>query len=159
MTGAPTCRSPKRCSVRVIALAPARRSGQSALVTKAGSSDQLVRVEAELNVRFPDDYRAFITASDGVERNFGGSRLVLYGLDEIADLNNAYELSESYPGLILIGTDGGGEAVGFDFRQATPLVVLVNFVSAGWDEAIPQAATFTDFMAQREAGEEYRFAP
>lgn len=66
---------------------------------------------------------------------------MLYSLDELVPLNRAYELAESFPGLVLIGSDGGGEAVGLDFRQSPPQVVLVNFVSAGWHEAVAQADT------------------
>lgn len=58
---------------------------------------------------------------------------------------------------MLIGGDGAGEAVGFDFRQEEPPVVLVNLVSAGWHEAIYQAPTFTAFMEQRERGEEFKW--
>jgi len=121
--------------------------------------DELARVEAELNVRFPDDYRDFIATSGAIERDFGGAWLALYGIDQLVPLNNGYDLSESYPGLILVGTDGGGEGIGFDFRHATPSIVLVNFISAGWDEAIVQARTFTDFINQLSAGEDYRFGP
>ena len=58
---------------------------------------------------------------------------------------------------MFIGSDGGGEGVGFDFRQDPPTVVLVNWVSAGWSEAIHQAYSFADFMVQRSAGDGYIF--
>jgi len=48
-----------------------------------------------------------------------------------------------------IGSDGGGEAIAFDFRQDPPTVILVNLASTDWSEAILQAASFTDFMDQR----------
>jgi hypothetical protein len=121
------------------------------------SNEQLRNAEAELGVTFPADYREFIAESGRVERDFGGSWLVLYDADEIVPLNRGYELSETCPGLVLIGSDGGGEAVGFDFRDSPPHVVLVNFVSAGWQEAITQADSFTEFMAQRDSGLGYSF--
>jgi hypothetical protein len=30
------------------------------------------------------------------------------------------------PGLVVIGSDGGGELLAFDFRQSPPPVVMVN---------------------------------
>ena len=123
----------------------------------SGLDDRLREIEAALGVVLPHDYREFAVTSGKVERNFGGSYLALWGLDEIVRLNQGYEMGETFPGLILIGSDGGGEAVGFDFRTSPPCVVLVNFVSSGWHEAIVQAETFTEFLAQRESGLAYKF--
>lgn len=118
----------------------------------------LLRVaEDELGVTFPDDYRDFIKLSGKVDRDFGGSWLMLYDVVDLAPLNRAHDHGESHPGLVFIGSDGGGEGVGFDFRQDPPTVVLVNWVSAGWSEAIHQADSFADFMAQRSAGDGYVF--
>lgn len=65
---------------------------------KPDSDEQLHHVEAELGVASPADYREFIAASGRVERDFGGSWLVLYDVDEIVLLNRAYELSEIVQG-------------------------------------------------------------
>jgi hypothetical protein len=119
--------------------------------------DRLREIEAALGVELPADYRDFATTAGKVERDFGGSYLSMWGLDDIVELNRGYEMGEVFPGLVLIGSDGGGEAVGFDFRSSPPSVVLVNFVSSGWHEAVLQAETFTEFLAQREAGLAYKF--
>jgi cell wall assembly regulator SMI1 len=126
-------------------------------VTYPDLQARLRRVEFELGVTFPSDYREFIVASGKVDRDFGGSWLMLYGIDELVSLNQAFDRSQSHPGLVFIGSDGGGEGVGLDFRNEPPSVVLVNWVSAGWHEAIVQAETFAEFMAQRNAGAEYNF--
>jgi len=68
-------------------------------------------------------------------------------------------MSDVCPGLVIIGSDGGGEAVGFDFRRTPPPIVLVNFISSGWHEATIQASTFNEFMTQREIGKPYKFDP
>lgn len=123
------------------------------------SIGELRLAETELGVVFPDDYSAFVISSGRVDRDFGGSWLMLYGVDELVPLNRAHDHSDSHPGLVLIGSDGGGEGVGFDFRAQRPPVVLVNFVSPGWQDAIRQADTFTDFMDQRNSGLPYWFGP
>ena len=106
---------------------------------------------------FPLDYRAFITASGRLNRVFGGSYLMLYGINELVSVNRGFDLSASHPGLVFFGSDGGGEGVGFDFRSDPPRIVLVNWISDGWEEAIHQADTFTEFMTQRNSGQEYKF--
>lgn len=85
------------------------------------------------------------------------SWLRLYRIEELVPLNQGYDLSESQPGLVLIGTDGGGEGGGLDFNHEPPSVVLVNWLSSGWHEAIRQSETLAEFMAQRNAGAGYNF--
>jgi hypothetical protein len=120
--------------------------------------EELLRLaEDELGVTFPPDYRDFITSSGRVDRDFGGSWLMIYDVEELVPLNHAHDHAESHPGLVFIGSDGGGEGVGFDFRRDPPSVVLVNWVSAGWSEAIHQSDTFADFMTQRSTGQGYIF--
>lgn len=82
---------------------------------------------------------------------------MLYDIKELVPLNRAYDRSTSHPGLVFVGSDGGGEGVGFDFRSDPPPVVLVNWVSAGWSDGIHQADTFSEFMTQRTSGQDYRF--
>lgn len=126
------------------------------LVT-ANSHDHLRTIEAELRIEFPADYRQFIGDNDGLDADFGGSYLALWKLDDLVSLNIGYEMTDTLPGLVIIGSDGGGEAIAFDFRQTPPPVVLVNFVSAGWDDAVVQAKTFSEFMADRDAGLPFKF--
>ena len=61
------------------------------------------------------------------------------------------------PGMILIGTDGGGEGIGLDVRGETSPVVLVNLNSLRWDEAIHQAETFDEFLDARLRGHPFRW--
>lgn len=117
----------------------------------------LAEAERELDVRFPPDYKRFIQETNGLEAFFGDAYLVLWSPANVIDLNNAYDRSD-FPGLVFIGSDGAGEGVGFDFRQAPPPVVLVNFVSGGWHEARVQAATFHEFMEQRGRGDPINFS-
>jgi SMI1 / KNR4 family (SUKH-1) len=119
-------------------------------VSNDDSVEDLRFAEAQLGVSFPADYRNFITTSGRVDRDFGGSWLMLYGTEELVPLNRAHDHSDSHPGLVFFGSNGGGEGVGFDFRSVPPPVVLVNWVSAGWQDAIRQADTFTEFIDQRK---------
>ena len=67
----------------------------------------------------------------------GGSYLSLYPpLEDLVERNRGYALAKFMPGLILIGTDGGGDGIGLDVRGESSPVVLVNLNSLGWHEAI-----------------------
>lgn len=121
------------------------------------TTDEAIRAaEDALEILFPPDYRAFMRQHNGVEADYGGSYLVLYPVEDLAEVNSGCGAGE-HAGLVLIGSDGGGEGVAYDFRQPQPPLFLVNFVSIGWDEALRQAESFSDFMAQREKGLPYRF--
>ena len=61
------------------------------------------------------------------------------------------------PGLVVIGSDCGGELLAFDCRESPPRVVMVNTASSGWHEGLQQASSFTEFMAQRDASELFRW--
>jgi hypothetical protein len=55
------------------------------------------------------------------------------------------------------GIASGGEHLAFDFRNPAPPVVMINAISSGWHEGLVQAPSVAKFLAQREAGEPYRW--
>ena len=113
--------------------------------------------ERRLGVRFPADYRSFLQEQNGLKGWFGEVYLELFPVSGVVDSTEVHDHQASHPGLVLIGGDGAGEAVGYDFRKPDAPVVLVNLVSAGWHEANIQAPSFTEFMAQRERGDEFNW--
>lgn len=110
---------------------------------------------ARLGVELPADYRAFLEEENGTERFFGEAYLVLFSIDALPGLGQWG--ADSIPGLVVIGSDGGGEGVALDFRHGQPSVVLIPLVGGATEDVIFQAPTFSAFMAQRRAGEPYRF--
>src|SRR5262245_52553644 len=77
----------------------------------SGASKDLVKeIQSKLGNSLPKEYVDFMTQSNGAEGNVGNSYLVLWPLEEIGPLNEAYEVDEYAPGLLLFGSDGGGEA-------------------------------------------------
>jgi cell wall assembly regulator SMI1 len=124
----------------------------------AGATESTIEAaENRLRQRFPDDYRTFLMSENGFEKWFGDVYLSLYTIEQLVELNGTHEHLAYQPELIHIGSDGGGEAIAFDFRQDPPTVILVNLVSTDWSEAIMQAESFTEFMDQRRRGEKLRW--
>jgi len=118
---------------------------------------EIDQAERRLGVRFPADYRSYLLGQNGLKGWFGDVYLELYPVSRVVDATEAHDHQTWQPGLVLIGGDGAGEAVGYDFRKPEPPIVLVNLVSAGWNDASFQAASFTEFMGQRRRGEEFSF--
>src|SRR5437879_5932395 len=122
-----------------------------------GATDSTIEAaENRLHQRFPDDYRTFLKSENGLKKWFGDVYLSLYTIDQVVELNEIHEHLAYQPELIHIGSDGGGEAIAFDFRLDPPTVILVNLASTDWSEAILQAESFTEFIDQRRRGEELR---
>lgn len=106
-------------------------------------------------MRFPTDYRSFLRQRNGLKGWFGEVYLELYPVSGVVDSTELHDHQISHPGLVFIGGDGAGEALGFDFRKPQPPVVLINLVSDGWKDASLQASSFTEFMALRARGDEF----
>src|SRR4051812_49304183 len=105
------------------------------------SDDDILRAEQHLGRRLPDDFRSFVRQDDGHEGWFGEMYLMIFRTETIAELHPVHDDAVHMPGFVAFGSDGGGELFGFDFRQDPPVVVMVGNVSAGWHDAIVQAAS------------------
>jgi hypothetical protein len=124
--------------------------------TGRGASDAEIRaVEARLGLAdgFPSDFREWLGITDGAEGWFGDYYVMLYPRDGIVAATEAADADERLPGFVAIGSDGSREILAYDFHKSAPPIVMVDIVCEGWPEALFQAASFAEFMAQRDAGE------
>lgn len=103
------------------------------------------QVEAEAGFGFDPDYVSFLTETDGGEGHIGAnSYVILWRVAELLEMNEAYEVAEYAPGLFLFGSDGGGEAYGFDRKSGR--VVSVPFVGMDPSLATEIASGFRGFL-------------
>ncbi|MET8044662.1 hypothetical protein ABZU25_27805 [Micromonospora sp. NPDC005215] len=86
------------------------------------------RVEAQMGVRPPE---ALLDVWTGVRPVDDEGDVYIYGPDEIADRNLAYEVPEYAPGLLLIGSDGGGDGLFVATNDPDPEVVLIDLGAVG----------------------------
>src|ERR1700761_8290476 len=63
-----------------------------------------------LGVDLPLDYKDFLRASNGGAGFVGDTYLHLWKAEELKPLNDGYQVARFAPALLLIGSDGGGEA-------------------------------------------------
>lgn len=87
----------------------------SGLAPRQGASlADVANAERALGARFPEDYRHFLTQSDGLEGPIGRSGyLMLFSVRDLAEINEAADVAEFAPGFVIIGSDGGGTTYGF----------------------------------------------
>jgi hypothetical protein len=122
------------------------------------AATDLDQLEALLGVRLPSDYRCYLLGQDGTDGFYGVEYLVLWPIRDVMAKNISYEyLREDAGGVVLIGSNGAGEAVALDLRNDASVVVLLPFISEGWEDARRQADSFTEFVAQRERGDGFTF--
>jgi hypothetical protein len=110
------------------------------------SSEALASLRAALPKPLPVGYMAFLQRSNGGDGFLGERYVRLWKAEELIEVNRGYNVSEFFPNLFLIGTDGGGEAYAFDVSENDPTVFAVPFIGMPSDaEAI--ADSFDSFIA------------
>lgn len=102
--------------------------------------------EAESHIGLPDNYSKFLEQMNGGEGFIGNAYIILWRVEELLDMNNAYQVSDYAPGLFLIGSDGGGEAFAIDSRSDADPIVSVPFVGMELKLARPIAPDFKMFL-------------
>lgn len=118
------------------------------------SREAIEKLEKALDESLPSDYLEFLTISDGAVGPIGDSGyIVLWNVSEVHSRNVRLEEDAYAPGFLLFGSDGGGEAFGFDTRKFPYGVVMVPFIVMSWEDALPFGDSFTDFLGRLNRGE------
>jgi hypothetical protein len=97
-----------------------------------------------LNLR--NDYAELLLQTNGGEGFIGQNYLILWPLEKLIELNEAYQVKEYAPGLFLFGSDGGGEAFSFDYRSDAIPLVSVPFVGMDLNSVRYLAANLQGFL-------------
>lgn len=110
------------------------------------NEDQISSLNSSFSKPLPIDFLSFLKFSNGAVGMIGPNYLEICKAEDISKLNEDYVVDTYAPGLILFGTDGGGEGYGFDYRGNDPIVVEIPFVGMDWKEARKKGDTFLDFL-------------
>jgi hypothetical protein len=103
--------------------------------------------EKAVGKKLPGEYRDFLKISNGAEGFVGKvAYVILWGVHELPPMNKAYEVEDYAPGFLIFGSDGGGEAYGFDTRDHECTIVQIPFVGMAWELARPMAKSFIGFL-------------
>ncbi|WP_083270865.1 SMI1/KNR4 family protein [Bacillus marinisedimentorum] len=109
--------------------------------------NDIEKVEERLGIKFPDDYFHFMLKTNGGEGCIGeNSYLRLWKIEELIESNEDYSVEEFAPGLIIVGSNGGGTAYGFDFRNGKPMLVEVDFIGLDIESPFFNTDNFWEFI-------------
>ena len=114
-------------------------------LNKPASLNTIEEVEKSLGIKFPSDYVDFMLFTNGCEGSIGESYIVMWPIEEIVQNNEDFEVEEYVPGLILFGSNGSGEAFGFDMRTEKPSYIMVPFLLEA-EAVISQGSTINAFF-------------
>ncbi len=115
-----------------------------------GASNAVIAAaERALGVQLPEAYKNFLREHDGGVGVLGQDYVDLWSAGDLSERQSGYEVSTYAPGLLLFGSDGGGEAFAFDTRAEPWAVVRAPFVGMSLDDCVPVARTFDEFLRER----------
>lgn len=95
---------------------------------KGLSSSEISKVLEDINIILPIDYLELMGLSNGFHGKIGNSYIDIWPLSKIKEINNEYCVEEFAPGLLLIGSDGGGMAYGYDLRDESMPIICTPFI-------------------------------
>jgi hypothetical protein len=109
----------------------------------AATNMMIIASEEQLGARLPKDYVQFLKLANGGEGFIGNAYAIFWSVEELSSMNRSYEVQKYAPGLLIFGSDGGGEAYGFDTRASDWPIVQVPFVGMAWNLARPMGTSFS----------------
>lgn len=113
----------------------------------AGASEEVVQSAiASLPVELPGDYFDFMRRSNGAEGSLAGTYLQLWPLETLVRRNALYAVDEFAPGLVLIGSDGGGTAYALMRTPEGVVFVEVPFIGMALDAVRVRGDSFAEFV-------------
>jgi hypothetical protein len=121
-------------------------------LNEKAACDHLARVEANLGFPLPTQYRHFMFDHDGGEGFIGSQYLILWQARELLEFNLEYDVKKYAPGLLLFGSNGGGEAFAFDTCDESMRIVMVPFIGMSIKDASPISDSFESFLSELADG-------
>ena len=105
------------------------------------------KAELHFAFKFPTDYKDFLFFSNGLEGNTGDSYIVIWSIEELIELNEAYKVKDFISNLIIFGSDGAEDAYGFDISGVNCKIVRLPFIGMGHIPNELIGDTFYDFLS------------
>lgn len=97
------------------------------------------------NIQLPTDYKEFLQFTNGLEGETTDSYLVLWSVEELVELNLAYNVKEFISNVIIIGSDGGEDAFAYDTTNMT--IIKFPFIGMGYIANEKLSDTLGDFLS------------
>lgn len=117
-------------------------------LNEGAPQQEIEAVNAHYGERLPQDYLRFLRKHDGGEGSVGDNFLILWRIGELIRFNKEYEVSEYAPGILLFGSDGGGEGYGFNTNEPGWPVVRLPFIGMAPEYADEVADSFENLILE-----------
>ncbi|PWK80194.1 SMI1/KNR4 family protein SUKH-1 [Mucilaginibacter oryzae] len=109
-----------------------------------------------LRFQLPQDYRFYLENYEPFAEFIKVNFVRLWPGEELAEANDGYEFPEYRPGILGIGTNGGGEFIGIQFRKdGTHRIILSDFLNDNKEYFIEIGTSFFDMLVRLDNGREW----
>lgn len=109
-----------------------------------------------LRFQLPQDYRFYLENYEPFAEFIKVNFVRLWAGEELAEANDGYEFPEYRPGILGIGTDGGGEFIGIQFsKDGTHRIILSDFLNDNEEYFIEIGTSFLDMLVRLDNGREW----
>jgi len=102
--------------------------------------------ETSVRRTLPGDYRELLMQCNGGEGFIGDNYLMLWRVEDLNQFNDDYDVESHIDDVLLIGSNGGGEAYGFDMAATPWRVIRVPFVGMAQRLVEHVAPDFSAFL-------------
>jgi len=112
------------------------------------SDAAIIALRAAVPSSIPDSYFALLRVTNGGEGDLGVNPgwFAPWRAEDVLLNNRAYEIALFAPGLLGFGSNGAGECIAFDLRDAgAGRIVMVPFIGMDVREAVVIAENFDQF--------------
>ena len=99
----------------------------------------------DYGIEISDDFAEFYAEYNGGCGDVGDAYIEIWRLDELAELNENYQVKRNIDNIVIFGSDGGDMAFGYDYARAQYLTI--PFIGMGFLES-PEylGETYSEFF-------------
>jgi hypothetical protein len=115
-------------------------------VRTPASEEAISLAEERVGVRFPDSYREFLSETNGAEGEIGEGYVQLWPIEDVRVSSDTKLGNECAHKFILIGSDGGGEAICILVRSGRLEFGIVPYITMTLEDYIRVSDDFCDIL-------------
>jgi hypothetical protein len=119
----------------------------SGFIKKApATTEALSRLKAGVPYPLPDDYIDLLRSLDGGEGFIGEQFVRFYSVDEVLMVRQVLGDAQLASEFVIIGSDGGGEALAYDRREVPARLVTLGFIPLDPDFVEVVASSLAEYF-------------
>lgn len=116
----------------------------------------IVEIEKVLGFMLPSDYKYFIQTYSGYDKFIEKQFIQLWDAGEIIKQNQNYNITNTLPQTVGIGSNGAGEFIAIEkIDKVNYRIVLSPFIELEKQYHIEIGNSFTDFLVKLDNGHEW----